>query len=48
MRRAVKSAEEGRHHGKRERREREPCATVFSRANWDELPTGNLTLVMRH
>lgn len=24
------------------------CSTVFSKANWDELPTGSLTLVTRH
>lgn len=35
----------GRHHGKRGRERRVPVQ--LCRANWDELPTGNLTLVMR-
>ncbi len=42
-RRAAKTADEEGIMGKES-----SCTTVFSRANWDELPTGNLTLVMRH
>lgn len=42
-----KTAEERRPTGGRKGKE-SSCSTVFSKANWDELPTGSLTLVTRH